>query len=72
MSYDYNYNKKETKKSNTLVTVRDYGENALLEVERKGDTVEIVTRRNEKTSKFTLPIALFEQLYQDITEPKNK
>jgi hypothetical protein len=51
------------------VSIRDKGENALLEVEKKGNQVEIVTYwRGDKTTKFTLPLELFERMYNDIIQ----
>ena len=53
------------------MSVRDKGENALLEVEKKGNQVNIVTYwRNEKTTKFSLPLELFEKMYKDISQHK--
>jgi hypothetical protein len=72
MSYfhlNYDYKQKEKKNGNSFISVRDKGENALLEVEKKGNQVDIVTYwRNEKTTKFSLPIELFEKMYKDITQ----
>jgi hypothetical protein len=60
MNYEY---KEKEKKKGLYVSIRDNGENSLLEVERKGNQVEIVTYiRNEKTTKFTIPVELFEKL----------
>ncbi|MGG2091548.1 hypothetical protein AB1283_02230 [Bacillus sp. S13(2024)] len=54
------------------MSVRDKSENSLLEVEKKGDRVEIVTYwRNEKTTKFTLPLELFEKISKDIIIQKD-
>lgn len=65
----YDYNKKEKNNGNCLVSIRDKGENALLEVEKKGNTVEIVMNwRNDKTTKFVLPLQLFERMCNDITK----
>ncbi len=67
----YDYKQKEKKNGNKLILVRDKGENALLEVEKKGDQVEIVTYwQNEKTTRFSLPLELFEKLYEDIAQSK--
>jgi hypothetical protein len=55
--------KEKEKKNGRYVSIRDKGENSLLEVERKGNQVEIVTYvRNEKTTKFTIPVELFEKM----------
>lgn len=71
--FNYEYKQKEKKNGNSLVSVRDIGENALLEVEKKGDTVEIVTNwRNFKTTKFSLPLELFEKMYNDVIKSNNK
>ncbi|MDV7767657.1 hypothetical protein ABGT24_09740 [Peribacillus frigoritolerans] len=60
MNYEY---KEKEKKNGPYVSIRDKGENSLLEVERKGNQIEIVTYwRNDKTTKFTMPIELFEKM----------
>ncbi|MDN3020174.1 hypothetical protein PH210_28945 [Paenibacillus sp. BSR1-1] len=60
---NYEYKEKEKKNGNQFVSIRDKGENSLLEVEKKGNQIEIVTYwRNEKTSKFTMPMDLFEKM----------
>jgi len=60
MNYEY---KVKEKKNGRYVLIRDKGENSLLEVERKGDQVEIITYvRNEKTTKFTIPVELFAKM----------
>ena len=60
MNYEY---KVKEKKNGRYVSIRDKGENTLLEVERKGGQVEIVTNvRNEKTTKFTMSVELFEKM----------
>ncbi|MGF6949838.1 hypothetical protein QF028_002343 [Neobacillus sp. B4I6] len=57
MNYEY---KEKEKKNGLYVSIRDKGENSLLEVERKGNQVEMVTYvRNEKTTKFTIPVEFF-------------
>ncbi|WP_328587383.1 hypothetical protein [Gottfriedia luciferensis] len=67
MNLNYEYKQKEKKNGNRFVTVRDKGENSLLEVERKGNQVEIITYwKNEKTTKFTIPLELFEKMFKDI------
>ena len=59
----------KVKKNGRYVSVRDKGENSLLEVERKGNQVEIVTYvRNEKTTKFTLPVELFEKMSKGMVQ----
>lgn len=71
-SLNYDYKQKEKRNGDSFVSVRDKGENALLEVQRKGNTVEIVTYwRSDKTTKFSLPLELFEKLYEDITQKDN-
>jgi hypothetical protein len=71
-SLNYDYKQKDKKNGNSFVSVRDKGENALLEVEKKGNNIEIVTYwRNEKTTKFTLPLELFEKMYKDIIQNNN-
>lgn len=70
-SLNYDYKQNVNKNGNCFVSVRDKGENALLEVEKKGDQIEIVTRRNEKTTKFSIPLELFENMYKDIIQNNN-
>ncbi|AJO60430.1 hypothetical protein P4V37_18745 [Bacillus subtilis] len=65
---DYIY--KEKKNGNRIISIRDKWENAFIEFEQKGNQIDIVINyRNEKTTKFSLPIETFEKVYQDI---KNK
>ncbi|MEE5180377.1 hypothetical protein JDW21_14895 [Bacillus subtilis] len=65
---DYIY--KEKKNGNCIISIRDKWENALIEFEQKGNQIDIVINyRNEKTTKFSLPIETLEKVYQDI---KNK
>lgn len=60
----YKYQQKDD-----FVSIRDKFENGSLEIERKGDSVSIVTySRNEKVTKFTLPINIFKKLYVDISK----
>ncbi|PFN76206.1 hypothetical protein COJ85_33015 [Bacillus sp. AFS076308] len=67
--YNYDYKKKDKKDGDKLITIRDIDENALLEVERKGDEVKLVIYwQNQKTVGFKLPIEVFENLYKDIAE----
>ncbi|MFJ7825729.1 hypothetical protein [Psychrobacillus sp. NPDC096623] len=41
----------------------------MAQVERKGNQVEIVTYvRNEKTTKFTMPVELFEKLSKEMIQ----
>lgn len=71
--FNYEYKQKERKNGNSLISVRDIGENALLEVEKKGNKVEIKTNwMNEKTTKFSLPLELFDKLYKDIIQNSNE
>ncbi|MEC1549889.1 hypothetical protein P9D77_16450 [Bacillus rugosus] len=66
MEYIY----KEKKNGNRIISIRDKWENALIEFEQKGNQIDIVINyRNEKTTKFSLPIETFERVYHDI---KNK
>lgn len=68
----YKYQKKN-KSKNTFVSIRDSFQNCLLEVEKKGDSISIVTYwRNEKTTKFILPIDFFEKLYLDMSNDKEQ
>jgi len=63
---DYEYKEKE-KKNSLCISIRDRVENSLLEVEIKGDNVEIVTYvRNDKTTHFKMPLELFEQMYKKL------
>ncbi|AXC55073.1 hypothetical protein [Bacillus subtilis] len=65
---DYIY--KEKKNGNRIISIRDKWENAFIEFEQKGNQIDIVINyRNEKTTKFSLPIETLEKVYQDI---KNK
>jgi hypothetical protein len=67
LNLNFEYKQKEKKNGNRFVSVRDKGENALLVVEKKGNLVEIITYwKNEKTTKFTIPLELFEKIYNDI------
>lgn len=69
MNYDYKL--KEKKNGNHYVSIRDHGENVLLEIEKKGNQVEIVTYwRNECTTRVKLPLELFEKMYNDISQNK--
>lgn len=62
---DYIY--KEKKNGNRIISIRDKWENAFIEFEQKGNQIDIVINyRNEKTTKFSLPIETFEKVYQDI------
>lgn len=62
---DYIY--KEKKNGNRIISIRDKWENVLIEFEEKGNQIDIVINyRNEKTTKFSLPIETFEKVYQDI------
>ncbi|MEH7419454.1 hypothetical protein V7266_29935 [Neobacillus drentensis] len=66
MNYEY---KEKEKKNGLYVSIRDKGENSLLEVVRKGNQVEIVTYvRNDKTTKFTLPVELFEKMSKGLIQ----
>lgn len=68
LNLNYDYKQKEKKYGNRIVSVRDKGENSLLEVVKKGNQVELITYwRNDKTTKFTIPIELFEKMFKDIT-----
>ncbi|WP_026565061.1 hypothetical protein [Bacillus sp. UNC41MFS5] len=67
--YNYDYKKKDKKDGNKLISIRDIGENALLEVEKKGNEVKLVIYwRNDKTVGFKLPKEIFENLYKDIAD----
>ncbi len=64
---NYIYKKKEKKNGNCIISIRDKWENALIEFEQKNNQIEIVINyRNEKTTKFSLPIETFEKVYEDI------
>lgn len=67
--YNYDYKKKVKKDGNNLISIRDKGENALLEVEKKGNEINLVINwMNQKTVGFKIPQDMFESLYKDITE----
>ncbi|APB82961.1 hypothetical protein BAMY_12485 [Bacillus amyloliquefaciens] len=52
---------------NCIISIRDKWENALIGSEQKNNQIEIVINyRNEKTTKFLLPIETFEKVYEDI------
>ncbi|SDM50735.1 hypothetical protein SAMN04488137_0476 [Fictibacillus solisalsi] len=71
-SLNYDYKHKEKKNGNRFVSVRDKGENALLEVEKKGNQIELVTYwQNDKTTKFKLPLELFEKMYKDMIQDRD-
>lgn len=64
---NYIYKKKEKKNGNCIISIRDKWENALIEFEQKNNQIEImINYRNEKTTKFSLPIETFEKVYEDI------
>ncbi|WP_144556141.1 hypothetical protein [Bacillus sp. X1(2014)] len=66
---NYEYKEKVKKNGNQFVSIRDKGENSLLEVERKGNQLEIVTYwRNEKTTNFTVPVVMFEKIYEGMIQ----
>ncbi|KMY50092.1 hypothetical protein [Peribacillus loiseleuriae] len=66
---NYEYKEKVNKNGNQFVSIRDKGENSLLEVERKGNQIELVTYwRNEKTTKITIPVDLFEKIYKGMIQ----
>ncbi|PFH90723.1 hypothetical protein [Bacillus sp. AFS088145] len=67
INLNYEYKQKEKKNGNRFVSVRDKGENSLLEVEKKGNQVEIITYwKNENTTKFIIPLELFKKMINDI------
>ncbi len=64
---NYIYKKKEKKNGNCIISIRDKWENALIEFEQKNNQIEImINYRNEKTTKFSLPIETLEKVYEDI------
>ena len=66
---NYKYKEKEKKNGNQFVSIRDKGENSLLEVEKKGNKIEIITYyRNEKTTRFTIPVDLFELMAKSMNQ----
>lgn len=70
---NYIYKKKEKKNGNCIISIRDKWENALIEFEQKNNQIEIVINyRNEKTTKFSLPIETFEKVYEDYNRPERK
>lgn len=67
MYLDYEYKQKERRNGNRFVAVRDRGENALFEAERKGNEVILTTYwRNMSTTRFSMPAEMFEKLYEDL------
>jgi len=69
MSYlNYDYKKKKKKNGNQIVSIRDIGENSLLEVELKDNEVQLVVYwRNDKTV-VKMPKEMFENIYKDLME----
>ncbi|GAA5661516.1 hypothetical protein [Geobacillus stearothermophilus] len=70
MSY-LNYDYKKKKNGNQIVSIRDIGENSLLEVELKVKDNEVqlvVYWRNDKTVGFKMPKEMFENIYKDLME----
>ncbi|MFD1928919.1 hypothetical protein ACFSFY_12830 [Sporosarcina siberiensis] len=66
MNYEY---KEKEKKNGVCVSIRDKGENSLLEVEIIGNNVKMVTYiRNDYTAHFEMPLELFEQMYKKLME----
>jgi hypothetical protein len=66
---NYEYKERVKNNGNQYVSIRDRGENSLLEVERKGNQIELVTYwPNEKTTKFTIPVDLFTKIYKNIIQ----
>lgn len=66
---NYQYKEKKRRNGNQFISIRDIGVNALLEVERKGTQVEIVTYcGTDKTTKFTMPLNLFEKLSKEMIQ----
>lgn len=66
MNYEY---KEKEKKNGLCVSVRDRGENALLEVERKGENIKITTYvHNDKTTHITIPVDIFEKITKRMTQ----
>ncbi|MGG0643527.1 hypothetical protein ABE021_06260 [Sporosarcina gallistercoris] len=64
----YEYKEKE-KKNSFFVSIRDKGENSLLEVERKGENVNLTTYvRNDKTTHITIPADLFERMAKRMSQ----
>lgn len=70
MSYlNYDYKKKKKKNGNQIVSIRDIGENSLLEVKLKDNEVQLVVYwRNNKTVGFKMPKEMFENIYKDLME----
>ncbi|BBW97509.1 hypothetical protein ACPVTF_16450 [Geobacillus icigianus] len=66
---NYDYKKKKKKNGNQIVSIRDIGENSLLEVELKDNEVQLVVYwRNDKTVGFKMPKEMFENIYKDLME----
>ena len=67
LSYDYKKKEKKDKDREIFISIRNRNENSLLEIKKNGNLVEFFTYwRNEKTTKFVLPLELFEKIYKDI------
>ncbi|KLK97877.1 hypothetical protein XJ18_18565 [Bacillus pumilus] len=64
---DYVYQKKEKKNGNCVISVRDRWENSIIEFEKKQHHIDIVVNyRNDKTTKYSIPIEIFEKVYDDL------
>lgn len=69
MNYEY---KEKEKKNGLHVSIRDKGENSLLEVERKGNQVELlIYLRTDKITKFLIPVELFEKMSKGLLQDKH-
>lgn len=64
---DYVYQKKEKKNGNCVISVRDRWENSIIEFEKKQHHIDIVVNyRNDKTTKYSIPIDICEKVYDDL------
>ncbi|CAM5500502.1 hypothetical protein [Bacillus safensis] len=64
---DYVYQKKEKKNGNCVISVRDRWENSIIEFEKRQYHIDIVVNyRNDKTTKYSIPIEIFEKVCDDL------
>jgi hypothetical protein len=71
MNINYDYKFQEKKDGGKVITVKDIVKSGLLEVKKQGNQLEIITRKNLEVLKFSLPLELFEKIYNDINQCDN-